>query len=88
MDNQVRAYRFGSHIYDTQQIQKTLVSEIGRLEQQLDKVKSTESNTRGQIADTYREMIFRRKELLEIIRSRSMPGRTAEAEYVERPLFN
>ena len=76
MEGHLRAYRFGSSIYDSQQIQKTLINEIDRLEEQLDKVKVTSADTRQATADTYREMIFRRRELLEIIRSRSLTGRS------------
>lgn len=80
MESHARAYRFGSSLYDSQQIQDTLTQEIDRLEQQLGKVSVTTAETRQAIADTYRDMIYRRRELLEIIKARNLSALNESAE--------
>ena len=73
MSSHTSAFRFGSQVFNTRQIQETLCQEIERLERQLDQVKVATTGTRQSIANTYRDMIPRRRELLDLIRVKALP---------------
>lgn len=79
MQNRARAYRIGSHFYDSHRIQDTLLAEIDRLQHQLEKVQTSSSEARRAMADTYEDMIQRRRQLLQLIRNKAYEMRTAEA---------
>jgi len=76
MANQAEAVRSEPRASNAQQVQDTLSQEIVRLEKQLEQVQLASSGARVTIANTYREMIDRRKELLE--RLKSLPAGSKE----------
>jgi hypothetical protein len=71
MYSKSRVGRSHPPVHDIRILEETLAREITRLEHQLDVISSDGCGTRLTVANTYRDMIESRKELLTVIRRRT-----------------